>query len=482
MLFNSLYFLVFLLFVLVVYHGVLRSFAARKLFLLAMSWLFYASWSPRFLLLLIATTFIDFELARAIHRARISGAMRRAHAWLATSLVLNLGLLAFVKYGLFFYQSVGAVFALPPPPGILAIAVPLGISFYTFHSISYVVDTHRGVRPPTDSFSDFALYVAFFPQLIAGPISRWGFFGPQLAQMPSVGMARVEASLFLLAVGYVKKVVCADSLGGFVDGVYGNLGENGSVELVVALYAYAFQIYFDFSGYTDIAMGVAGLLGFRLPDNFRHPYLAESPSDFWRRWHISLSTWLRDYLYIPLGGNRFGSARTYANLLITMLLGGLWHGAAWTFVLWGAFHGLWLAVHRAVSGRDWWISATRARVVDRSPSGQEPAPRSPRWLRRVVTFHLVALAWVVFRAGSIADVGVYFSRMLSGTPMLGPFPVGPVVLVLLGMVTHGLAIRFELHALWRPVPRPIQGAVYGLVIVLIGMFSAQSGRFIYFQF
>jgi alginate O-acetyltransferase complex protein AlgI len=475
MLFNSLDFLFFVALVLTVYHGVLRSFAARKLFLLAASWAFYATWSPRFLVLLIATTWVDFRLALAIHRARDDGAFGRARALLVTSLVVNLGLLAFFKYGLFFYQSAGALVALPPTPGLLAIAVPLGISFYTFHSISYVIDTYRGLRPPTRSFGDFALYVAFFPQLIAGPITRWGFFGPQLAERPHVGMARIEASLFLLAVGYVKKVACADSLGGFVDVVYADVGEQGSVELAIALYAYAFQIYFDFSGYTDIAMGVAGLLGFRLPENFRHPYLAENPSEFWRRWHVSLSTWLRDYLYVPLGGNRRGTARTYANLMITMVLGGLWHGAAWTFVVWGAFHGAWLAVHRALSGRDWW----------RAPVGgdhAQPAPRTPRWLRRLATFHLVAAAWVPFRAESLADAGALFAGLLAARPLLNPVPLGAIVVVLLGVATHGLATRIEISSAWRRVPRPVQGAVYGLVIVVIGMCSAQSGRFIYFQF
>jgi alginate O-acetyltransferase complex protein AlgI len=472
MLFNSLYFLVFLLIVLVTYHAVLRSFAARKLFLLAASWTFYASWSPRFLLLLIATTFIDFELARAIFRARGAGSHGRARALLVMSLAINLGLLAFFKYGLFFYQSAGSLVPLPAAPSILAVVVPLGISFYTFHSISYVIDTYRGTRPPTDSFPDFALYVAFFPQLIAGPITRWGFFGPQLGEKPHVGMTRIEASLFLLAVGYVKKVVCADSLGSFVDGVYGDLGGTGSLELLIVIYAYAFQIYFDFSGYTDIAMGVAGLLGFRLPENFRHPYLAESPSEFWRRWHISLSTWLRDYLYVPLGGNRRGRIRTYVNLVITMLLGGLWHGAAWTFVLWGAFHGAWLAVHRALSGRDFW----------RARGEHAPPPRTPLWLRQVVTFHLVAFGWVLFRAGSLADVAALLSGLFAGRPLRGAFPVGPVTLILAGAATHGLAIRHDLASIWRAFPRPVQGAVYGLIIVLIGLFSAQSGRFIYFQF
>src|SRR5262249_21351322 len=194
----------------------------------------------------------------------------------------------------------------------------LGISFYTFHSISYVVDTYRGIRPPTTSFRDFALYVAFFPQLIAGPITRWGFFGPQLESPRRVGPSGVEHALFYIAAGLVKKVVFADALGSFVDEIYLSPAESAPVEVWLALYAYAFQIYFDFSAYTDVARGVAGLLGFRLPENFRHPYLADSPSDFWRRWHISLSTWLRDYLYIPLGGNRRGGARTYVNLCLTM--------------------------------------------------------------------------------------------------------------------------------------------------------------------
>ncbi len=476
MLFNSLYFLVFLLAVLTVYHGVLRSFAARKLFLLAASWLFYATWSPRFLLLLIATTYVDFELARAIHRAREGGAFGRARSLLITSLVLNLGMLGFFKYGLFFYQSADSLVALPPAPWFLSVVVPLGISFYTFHSISYVVDTYRGTRPPTDSFSDFALYVAFFPQLIAGPITRWGFFGPQLAEKPHVGLARIEASLFLLAVGYVKKVVCADSLGGFVDAVYGNITEHGWLDIVVAFYAYAFQIYFDFSGYTDIAMGVAGLLGFRLPENFRHPYLAESPSEFWRRWHISLSTWLRDYLYIPLGGNRRGEVHTYVNLLLTMLLGGLWHGAAWTFVLWGGFHGVWLAVHRALSGVDWW------RPRPAAGAGARATPLTPPWMRRVVSFHLVCIAWVLFRAGTLEAAGHVLSGLWSSRPLAAPLPVGTILLVLIGLATHGVALRWDLHHLWRRVPRVVQGAVYGVVIVLLGLFSSQTGRFIYFQF
>jgi alginate O-acetyltransferase complex protein AlgI len=465
MLFNSLPFVLFFAGVLVVFHGVLRAWPMRKRFLLAASWAFYASWSPRFLLVLIGTTALDFGLARWIHAARQQAdGHARARALVVLSVTVNLGLLAAFKYGRFLYGSVATVVALPPTPGFLAVAVPLGISFYTFHSISYVVDTYRGLRPPTESFPDFALYVAFFPQLVAGPITRWGFFGPQLEAQRSVRFAAVEQALFLLAVGLVKKVIFADSLGAFVDRVYADPGHAGWIEIWVALYAYAFQIYFDFSGYTDMAMGLAALLGFRLPENFRHPYLAPGPSDFWRRWHISLSTWLRDYLYVSLGGNRRGALRTYINLFVTMLLGGLWHGAAWTFVLWGGFHGVWLAAHRAVN-------ETRS-----------APPRTPLWLRRLVTFHLVCVGWVLFRAGSLATARAVFAGLFSGRLLWDAFPIGTIAIVAVGVATHALAERENLETAWFRIPRVVQGAVYGAVLVLVGLFSAHSGRFIYFQF
>ena len=471
MLFNSVQFVAFFLAVLVAYHGLLRSWDSRKTFLLGASWLFYATWSPAFLAVLVGTTWVDFHLAGAIYARRWAApgmerdrGRARARPLLVTSLALNLGLLAFFKYAGFLYRSTAALASLPPMPAWLAFAVPLGISFYTFHSISYVIDTYRGLRPPTTSFRDFALYVAFFPQLVAGPITRWGFFGPQLDTSPRVRPRDVEAALFLLAVGFVKKVVFADSLGGFVDRVYDDPGGAGRSETWLALYAYAFQIYFDFSGYTDIAWGVAGLLGFRLPENFRHPYLAESPADFWRRWHISLSTWLRDYLYVSLGGNRRGRLRTYANLLVTMLLGGLWHGAAWTFVLWGAFHGVWLALHRALA------------------AARTGPPVTPLWLRRVVTFHLVCVGWVLFRAGDVATAADVLRGLVLPRKILGPFPVGALIVVALGAVTQVLALRVEPPRIWASIPRPIRGVGFAVVVLLLGLFSAQSGRFIYFQF
>ena len=471
MLFNSLYFALFVTVVLLGYHGVLRPFGARKTFLLAASWFFYATWSPRFLALLIATTWVDFHLAQFIYARRWDAAgverpagRARARPLLVASLALNLGFLAFFKYGRFLYASAAALAPLGAPPAFLAVVVPLGISFYTFHSISYVIDTYRGLRPPTRSFRDFALYVAFFPQLVAGPITRWGFFGPQLVAPPAVGWDDVERALMYLARGYVKKVVFADSLGSFVDVVYAGVLDTGPIEGWLAFYAYAFQIYFDFSGYTDIAWGVAGLLGFRLPENFRHPYLAESPSDFWRRWHISLSTWLRDYLYIGLGGNRRGRVRTYVNLMLTMLLGGLWHGAAWTFVLWGAFHGVWLALHRL--------------VTETFPG----RPRTPRWLRVVVTFHLVCLGWVLFRAGSPTVAWEMLQTLWSRKPLFGPFPVGPFLLIVVGIVTHALSRRIDVERTWLRTPAVVQGAAYAVVVVALGLFGAQTARFIYFQF
>jgi len=481
MLFNSLVFLAFFLLVLAIYHLAPLPWRGRKLLLLLASWAFYATWSPRFLVLLVGTTWLDFHLARWIHRARqeeIAAGRAdprggRARALLVASLASNLGLLAFFKYGRFFWESGASVLPLGPPPSFLSVAVPLGISFYTFHSISYVIDTYRGIRPPTDSFGDFALYVAFFPQLVAGPITRWGFFGPQLAEPPIVHFPKVDAALSLLAVGFVKKVLLADPLGGFVDTVYAAPASAAWVECVIAFYAYAFQIYFDFSGYTDIAMGLAALLGFRLPENFRHPYHAENPSEFWRRWHMSLSTWLRDYLYVPLGGNRRGTARTYGNLFVTMVLGGLWHGAAWTFVLWGAFHGAWLALHRALSGVDWW------RPARREAGG---APRTPAWLRRVVTFHLVCLAWVPFRAGTLETARAVLAGMASGRGIVSPLPFGTLLILLVGVATHAFALRWDAHRAWERVPRILQGIAYGIVIFLVGLASTRSERFIYFQF
>ncbi|HJQ83310.1 MAG TPA: MBOAT family protein, partial [Candidatus Binatia bacterium] len=457
MVFNSLEFVVFAAVVFPLYF-VLRSWTARTTWLLLASWLFYATWSPRFLLLLIATTWVDFHFARMIHHAVETGSeagRRRGRRLVALSVAMNLGVLAFFKYGRFFWEQLALVMPLPAAPGWLSRVPPLGISFYTFHSISYVVDTYRRLRPPTLVFREFALYVAFFPQLIAGPIARWTQLGPQVQSPRRVTAGAVEEGLFRILKGLVKKVVLADSLGTLVDAVYGDVGAAAPVEIGLALYAYAFQIYFDFSGYTDMAFGLGRLLGFRLPPNFDHPYRAQSPREFWQRWHISLSTWLRDYLYIPLGGNRRGPLRSYLDLLATMTLGGLWHGAAWTFVLWGAFHGLWLVAHR--------LLVTLVRT-----------PRTPAWLRLLVTFHLVVAAWVLFRAPSLSAVGAIASGLVASRPMSGPFPVGPALALLAGILSHAFAARVDVERWWVRAPRFVQGVAVAAVILLVGTFSAQS--------
>jgi D-alanyl-lipoteichoic acid acyltransferase DltB (MBOAT superfamily) len=478
---HGLHFIAFLLAVLLVFHGVLRSWRSRKLFLLAASWLFYATWSPLFLPLLVVTTALDFALARRIHRDRHAPrpgeAVRpeRARALLVFGLVANLGALALFKYGRFFHQSVAAVLPLPEPPAWLAVAAPLGISFYTFHAISYLVDTHRGARPPADDFVDFALYLAFFPQLLAGPITRWGYFAPQLEAPRRLRIRAVDEALLRIATGLVKKVVLADTLGGFVDAVYADPGSASSFEALVAVWGYAFQIYFDFSGYTDVAIGLAALLGFRLPENFRYPYLASSPADFWRRWHISLSTWLRDYLYIPLGGNRRGEVRTYENLLATMLLAGLWHGAAWSFVVWGGVHGVWLVAHRFVTrGAGPAAPAGGAAIV--------AAPRTPLWLRRLATFHGVALLWVLFRAGSLSAAGEVVHALFAGRPASQPFPIAALAVIAIGVATHATALRIDLARAWARLPRVARGASYGFATLAIWLCSTQSDRFIYFEF
>ena len=465
MVFNSLEFVVFATLVFPVYFA-LRSWPARTGWLLAASWAFYATWSPRFLLLLIATTWVDFQFAKRIHEAHERGdaGRRQARRWLVFSLVMNLGVLAFFKYGRFLYEQTGVLTPLPPTPAWLAVAAPLGISFYTFHSISYVVDTYRGLRPPSYSFREYALYVSFFPQLIAGPISRWGLLGPQVETPRRVRLEAIERGAFLVLRGLVKKVVLADSLGVLVDRVYGDVGFAAPIEIGLAVYAYAFQIYFDFSGYTDIALGLARMLGFRLPENFDHPYRALNPREFWRRWHISLSTWLRDYVYVSLCGNRGRASRTYVNLLATMVLGGLWHGAGWMYVLWGTFHGLWLVLHRLVT-------ALRPGL-----------PRAPAVVRLLVTFHLVALAFVIFRAPSLDVVRAIFDGLGSGRPMSGPFPLGACLALGVGVLGHAVSGRFDLEAWWLRSPRFAQGAVVGAVAMLLGVFSGQSQRFIYFQF
>ena len=331
MLFNSLEFWIFLPLVLLFSRLLPRR--PRNLFLLVASYLFYMWWDARFIVLIVASTLVDFLVGRSLHEAR-----GRSRSWLlVASLAANLGLLGFFKYYNFLAGSVASLLGVSTRTLHLNIVLPVGISFYTFQSMSYTIDIYRGKLEPVKRLTDFALYVAFFPQLVAGPIVRAREFFPQLFQWQPPSHERTEKGISLILIGLIKKMVLADHFARISDLYFGDVAAHpGAWAAWSATFAFAMQIFFDFSGYTDIARGCGRLLGYEFPVNFRRPYLAASITEFWRRWHISLSSWLRDYLYIPLGGNRRGNWRTYENLMVTMLLGGLWHGASWNFVLWGA--------------------------------------------------------------------------------------------------------------------------------------------------
>lgn len=463
MLFNSPEFLAFFVLVMALYAGPLArvGWPARKLYLTVVSYLFYMSWSPPFGLLLLSSTVIDFGVALLMERA---ATMARKRLLLLVSLSFNLGMLGFFKYGGFVADNVYRWNGWVDPP-LLDLVLPVGISFYTFESLSYTVDVYRGERA-CRSFLDFALFLSFFPHLVAGPIVRPRDFLPQLEQQPAVDWARIELALARIAQGFAKKVVLADTLGLYVDPVLHLPLTYGSPNILLAIYAYTFQIYFDFSGYSDIALGLAQLFGLRLPENFDRPYLAENPRAFWQRWHISLSTWLRDYLYVSLGGNRRGTARTYVNLFLTMLLGGLWHGAAWNFIVWGAFHGVLLVTHRL------WVAVRGERAVG---GGR-------RWLHRVGTFHLVALGWMFFRAHTLDTVWFMLQRLGTWNWEPSKNATMAAIIVGVGVVLHVLPPAGRVRDRFTSLPPWVQGVVYGVGLVFGFLLSPASERFIYFQF
>ena len=394
MIFTTPQFVVFFLAFLAAF-AVVRG-RGRKVLLLAASYTFYASWDPRFLLLIGVSTLLDWTVGLALHRSQDPTSRRRL---VGLSVASNLGMLGVFKYFDFFVGSAVAgleSLGLAVHAPTLEVVLPVGISFYTFQTMSYTLDVYRKQLTPTRSLLDFANFVAFFPQLVAGPIERASRLLPQLERI-GTGEAKIDRSGWgLIAVGAFKKAVIADNLAPLVEATYADPSATYGPALWLGTYAFAIQIYCDFSGYSDIAVGLGRLLGVDIMQNFRAPYCAEGPRAFWRRWHISLSTWLRDYLYVPLGGNRGGPGKTRRNLMITMLLGGLWHGAAWNFVLWGAYHGLLL-----VFGRDVGLGRWLARV--------------PRWLRRLVFFHLVCIGWALFRASSLADCRIVVRKLLDPT-------------------------------------------------------------------
>ena len=434
-----------------------------KPFVLVASYAFYMAASWKFGVLLAIVT-LGNQLA-AVVLAHVSGP--RAPKWIvALAVVLDLGILGAFKYYGFFAQEINGVlgdFGLALSMPLVAIAIPLGVSFYVFQAISYVVDVFRGVieRGPT---IDVAIYLSFFPHVVAGPIVRAREFLPQLAKPRDPRDVVVGAAVVLIAVGLVKKVAIADTLAReVVDPVFAVPEAYAAPDVALAAYAYAVQIYCDFSGYTDIAIGVALLMGFVFPQNFRAPYRATSIRDFWRRWHITLSRFLRDFLYIPLGGNRGGRIATARNLMATMVLGGLWHGAAWTFVLWGAIHGSVLVGEHQLGNR--W--------------------RPPAWLGWLVTFHIVVIAWVFFRAGDMATATTFFGRLaVDGGATLVTAPIVAIVVAVIVvqlLPQEPLArARLRVESL-RPVPLGVGLAT--LVLLVAATVPAQGvPPFIYFQF
>jgi alginate O-acetyltransferase complex protein AlgI len=440
----------------------------RKIFLLVASWIFYGWWDTRFVLLLIASAVLNWGAARLILAA---GDDRRLRGlWLALGVAANLAVLGFFKYyGFFMVQLEAALHALgwQRDLAILQIVLPVGISFFTFQGMSYLIDIYRRQTAPA-GLLDMTLLMSFFPHLVAGPIVRASHLIPQFQRVPEMTRSMAAIGIALIVWGLFKKAVIASELAtGLVDPVFFDPAAHSGIDLTAAAYGYAVQIYCDFSAYSDMAIGLAALLGYRFPHNFNQPYRADSLRDFWRRWHISLSSWLRDYLYVSLGGSRHGLKRLCLALTATMLLGGLWHGASWNFVIWGALHGGVLAAERL------WREFR--------PAGWRPLPA---WLGITVTFHIVLLGWIFFRAASFADALAFLGGLAGGggaallTPMM-------LSLILLGMSFHFMP-RFSIQQValrLRALPAPALGAAVGLSILVIDAMRPEGvAPFIYYQF
>ena len=481
MLYNSLSFLAFFAVVFAAYWTI-RTNRARLALLLASSLGFYAAWYPRYLLLFLFVTALTY--GAGIWLARVPTTETRLRRRIVFSAVASdLAILAYFKYAGFLVTTSSTIASwagIELAQRTIAIVLPLGISFYTFQSIAYIVDVHRGDVAAIRNPLDLALFKAFFPQLIAGPIVRSDELVPQFASTRRPDPTQLTVGLDLVALGLLKKVVVADQVAVFSDKVFSTPEQFSSGVLLLGIYAYAAQIYCDFSGYTDIGRGCAKLLGYDLPLNFTSPYTSVNIVDFWRRWHMSLSRWLRDYLYIPLGGSRHGSARTYANLAATMVLGGLWHGASWTFIAWGAFHGGLLAITRFTHDRF-------------GVSGEVPLVRGRgyRLLATAATFHAVCLGWVLFRAPDFGVVG----RILTGIASATSISVADLAAfgwITLGTTALGLGTAFALHAAGRflaPVDSGwrlgsvLRGVLYAIVVAVVALFSTGGAQqFIYFQF
>lgn len=452
----------------------------RWVLLLGASYYFYMCWKVQYAVLMLFSTAIDYAAGLAIAKSQ-----RKATrvAWLVASLTTNLGLLFTFKYLDFFMSALGDVLVplnLMSNVPLFHLLLPVGISFYTFQSMSYTIDVYKGVTPPERNFGRFALYVSFFPQLVAGPIERSSHLLPQFRERHEIDYRRMADGVKLMTWGFFKKLVIADRVAPFVNSVYAHPGDASGWQLLWATYCFAFQIYCDFSAYSDIAIGSARIMGYDIMTNFKRPYFSRSIGEFWRRWHISLSTWFRDYLYIPLGGNRKSEGRTVFNTMTVFVLSGFWHGANWTFMVWGALHGLLLVLSRAthdlrtnVSYKVWGNGHNTARTL----------------FQVFVVFHLAILTWVFFRAANLADAMTVLGRIFTGASATAAMAAVdpsyliafPAVLVLLIADYYQERQSFKVRLLnWHPA---IRWAAYASLVFSIVVFGAYSGQdFIYFQF
>ena len=475
MLFNSPVFLLFITIVLLIYPRL--RLRGQNVFLLISSYVFYGYWDWRFNFLLLISTIVDFFVGQKLYNTN-----NEKHRLLLvmTSIAVNLGILGFFKYFNFFVGSAEFVLnnmGLQPNLPVLRIILPVGISFYTFQTMSYTIGVYRHDLAPSRNFVDFALFVAFFPQLVAGPIERASNLLPQITSPRRLTRKSLLTGLNLVLLGYFKKVAIADVLAPIVDRIFATPELMTSGELLTGIIAFSFQIYGDFSGYTDIARGVARILGFDLMMNFRTPYLSRNITEFWRRWHISLSSWLRDYLYITLGGNRHGKVRAYVNMILTMLVGGLWHGAAWNFVVWGALHGTYLSVHR---------------IFLRENSIEMAWPRRPIEFvfavgRMIFTYCLVGFAWIFFRAPNLYSAITYLQGLIRLDRLNDVSPVvlfAAVIVLILDIIQRLTGSDTWLtdgrsHRVWRYAVAQILSI--SVLAAGIAHFDTMT-PFIYFQF
>ncbi|WP_430467611.1 MBOAT family O-acyltransferase [Winogradskyella ouciana] len=470
MLFNSLSFIVFLAIVLVLYYAKLFNWTNKKRMLLLASYLFYAMWNPPLVILLWISTIVDYTAGKKL---AVLENQRQRKMWLLLSMFVNLGFLAFFKYGDFLLENfvtalnaVGMDFQAQP----MDIILPMGISFYTFQTMSYTIDMYKRKIEPARTFLDFALYVTFFPQLVAGPIVRAKELITQFYEEKKATTQQFLWGTFLLTIGLFQKIVLADTLlAGTSDDVFGSRTILHGLDAWTGTLAFSGQIFFDFAGYSTCAIGIALMLGIILPDNFRYPYAAIGFSDLWRRWHISLSTWLRDYLYIPLGGNRHGITSMYAALMITMLLGGLWHGAAWTFVIWGALHGIYLVIER--------LLRNKIRIKINTWNGV---------LLALLTYTCVNITWVFFRAREFETAKNMLASMFGlndGAKILQSFDIIKVFTVItILFICHWVMRNTSMKAVSLKTPPIVLGIVWAILFVLICIAQGSGEQFVYFQF